>query len=136
MADWYGSNRSNYFKVKNVGAFEKFLDSWGAKLWKKPDQKTGEMLCGFTSTNDKGNLPDLREEQDHDLEFDDFTKELAEHLEDGEVAIMMEAGAEKLRYITGFALAINSKGETASIALREIYDKAQSLGNVRTRCEY
>jgi hypothetical protein len=33
------------------------------------------------------------------------------------VAIIMEAGAEKLRYLQGRALAVNADGETAEISL-------------------
>jgi len=52
------------------------------------------------------------------------------------VAIMMEAGAEKCRYINAYALAVNSKGETKEISLDQIYELAQPLGEHITRAEY
>jgi hypothetical protein len=37
----------------------------------------------------------------------------------------MGAGAEKLRFITGYAEAINSKGERVSVNIDTIYDLAK-----------
>jgi hypothetical protein len=48
----------------------------------------------------------------------------------------MESGAEKLRYIAGYAVAYNSKGETVSLNLDDIYDKAKSLGTNITTATY
>jgi hypothetical protein len=51
--------------------------------------------------------------------------ELSEHLMDDSIAIVMGAGAEKLRFITGYAEAINSKGERVDININSIYDLAK-----------
>lgn len=51
--------------------------------------------------------------------------ELAEHLQDDSVAVLMEAGAEKLRYVAGWAAAVNAKGEVVEIGLHAIYDMAK-----------
>jgi hypothetical protein len=174
MADWYGSSRSNYFKVKDVDKFKGLCDLWGiesiskdfdillqnceACLKKAPDVKCSEyvkrvvdkcegrkekqLLHGFLGSSDFGGLPSFREEEDEktgqttEYEFDDFLTELATNIEDGWVAIMMECGAEKLRYITGFAMAINSKGEKNSVSLEDIYEKAEKMGTNNTRVEY
>ena len=48
----------------------------------------------------------------------------------------MEAGSEKLRYIVGYAEAINSRGERASIGLNDIYKLAENLGSSITVAEY
>ncbi len=39
----------------------------------------------------------------------DLVEELAQHLADGEIAVLVEAGAEKLRYITGDAVAVRNR---------------------------
>ena len=49
---------------------------------------------------------------------------------------MMEAGAEKLRYISGFAFAFNNKGEEITIRLSDIYERAKDLGTNITAAEY
>jgi len=66
----------------------------------------------------------------------DFLAELSLHLQPGWVAIIMEAGAEKLRYIAGFAAAVNSKGETREVTIQEIYERAKPLGEHITQAEY
>lgn len=50
------------------------------------------------------------------------------HLIDGDVAVFMEAGAEKMSFVGGVAVAVNSKGEVVSVGLSDIYDKAAGLG--------
>lgn len=137
MSDWYGTSRSNYFRVKNLKKFKAFCARWGVEFIAKDD--TPE-LVGFLGESQFGGLPShITEEAElgevRELDSDDFYKELAEHLKDGEVAIMMEFGAQKHAYITGFAIAVNSKGETVSISLNDIYEKAKALGKNITKAE-
>jgi len=40
----------------------------------------------------------------------------------------MEVGAEASRYLTGWATAVNSKGDRVDVDLDEIYERAKSLG--------
>ncbi len=61
---------------------------------------------------------------------------LAAYLKDDEVAVLMEVGSEKLRYLCGFATAVNSKGETVSISLEHIYELARKLGPNITPAQY
>jgi hypothetical protein len=42
----------------------------------------------------------------------DLFGEVAGHLVEGSVAVFIEVGAEKLRYLTGWAVAVNSSGVT------------------------
>jgi hypothetical protein len=48
----------------------------------------------------------------------------------------MGAGAEKLRYIHGYAIAFNNKGETRMIHLTDIYKIAEELGKDVKKAEY
>ncbi len=41
----------------------------------------------------------------------------------------MEAGAEKLSYVTGFALALNSRRNKVTLSLGDIYEMARGLGS-------
>jgi hypothetical protein len=62
---------------------------------------------------------------------------LSTHLAEGSVAVIVEAGAEKLRYVHGHAVAVNSKGEQLCIGLGDIYEMAEKrFGGEVTRAEY
>lgn len=66
----------------------------------------------------------------------DITDLVARHLIDGDVAVFMEAGAEKQRYISGSAVAVNNRGEVVSLGLDDIYDKAAEMGQSVTHAAY
>ncbi len=140
MADWYGTARSNYFRVKDAEAFKELCLRWGITF--SPKSKDDPELVGFICDTEFGGLPSHKYEdvpgtdEPKEYDFDDFLKELAALLEDNEVAVMLEAGAEKMRYITGYAIAINSSGNQVSISLSDIYESAKSLGNNITKAEY
>ena len=93
---------------------------------------------GFLANSEDGGLPSSRYDEETDDYVDiDLTKELAEHLAEGQVAVLMECGAEKLRFITGFATAVSWTGETVRISLDDIYQKAQEAFGVEpSRASY
>lgn len=141
MANYYEQCRSNYFKVKYLEAFKAFLKSFEPTLTLIED---GDRV-GFLAEE---GLPSYRvAEEDDDEDGDrgddedgvDFFPELAQHLQDGEVAIITGCGYEKMRCMTGFATAVNSKGEIQYVSIEEIYDRAKTLtdrpGDI-TRAEY
>jgi len=141
MADWAGHARSNYFRVKDQDAFADLCEKWNLTFI--VDKETPERV-GFICENEFGNLPSYRmEEKETDdrvieveYDFDDFLDEIASHLKDEEVAIMIECGAEKLRYLTGIAYAINNKREAVSVSLDDIYENAKTLGTNITDASY
>ena len=133
MANYYSTARTNYFSVKNVDAFKKWLESFaGAEL----ETGEGEDESKFCLLFDEG-MPSYKEDENgEELEDFDFIQELAQHLADGEVAVYIEAGAEKMRYVNGYAIAVNNKGETENVNLDVIYVLAKRLGSNVTRAEY
>ncbi len=106
MATWCGSSRSNYFTVKDTEAFRVWADQLGIDAW----EGDGLGLSGrfAIAVGDGSGWPSTR--YSHDGDDIDLTAELATDLVDAAVAIIMETGAEKLRYLTGWAQAINSRG--------------------------
>ena len=127
MANYEATSRSNYFRVKDTEAFEAWAHSRGLILLQgnKAEDQTGiapeEMSDGdWPST--------VYDEAEDDFVEIDFIDELAGHLADGEVAVLMSAGHEKLRYVSGFATAITSEGEVARVSLTDIYDKLKEAG--------
>ena len=88
-----------------------------------------------------GSIPDFydeeAEEAGEDVDFVSILDELSEHLADGETAIIQETGSEKLRCLTGFAIAIHSTGETASVNLESIHEIAgKKFGGNISHCSW
>ena len=131
MANFYGTGRSNYVRCTDIKKWEEICETYGLTFIQQVyNDKT---LVGFTTENtEDGNIPDF---DDEDNSVDPLA-ELAAIMVDGEVLVFQLAGAEKHRYITGYAIAINSKGETVTVNLNDIMEKAKTLGASITPCEY
>jgi len=125
MANYHANCRTNYFKVKDDEAFlAAMLEIPGIEVEQNNDD--GFVILGNDADGAGWPTYSYDEEDDNETEID-LPLIVSEHLIDGEVAIFMESGAEKLRYIIGFAEAINSKGERESVSIRDIYSKARKL---------
>lgn len=139
MANFYGTARTNYFKVKDSAKFLAWLETLSSVESLQHITVKGETLFGFASVcYDSGCFPTVRydEETGDGIEIW-WAEELSAHLADGEVAVMIEAGAEKLRYISGWARAIHSSGDEVFVNLDDICSKAYEvfrvpLGTIRT----
>ena len=138
MANFYGTARTNYFEVKDLEAFEEAMS-------KLPDLEIvyKEGLVGLlVDDGDSGCFPSFTYDEDAG-ELDgneiDIAEYVAEHLADGAVAIFMQCGAEKMRYVSAYAEAINSKFQRKFVSLDDIYDLAAGLTTsmkATTRAEY
>ena len=126
MANYIATARSNYFRVKNREAFLEWVETL-------PDVEvvTKTTTVGISADTyyallsddpDNGCFPAWRFPEDGSDEIEiDLAQELSEHLVEDSIAILMEAGAEKQRYICGYAIAVNSAGEKVEIFLGDIY---------------
>lgn len=125
MANWNGCARSNYVRVRDR---ELFL-AWAQSL---PDVEIVEKEGAFAllATTDDGSWSLLRSREDQEDEPIDLAAEMAEHLVVGEVCIFQEVGAEKLRYLSGSALAVNRAGETLQISIDDIYALVRERWNI------
>ena len=130
MANYYASCRSNYFRVKDEQAFVAAMaDVPDIELFNKDGFYC---LLGY---GESGWPSYSLDEDDNEVEID-VESLVSEHLADEEVAIFVEVGSEKLRYLGGFAVAINNKGETRSLSLDSITTLAKELGNNVTPPSY
>jgi hypothetical protein len=134
MANYEATARTNYFKVVDEEKFRSYCEQYEFGVITSRNEE-GETLYGFEVVKE-GGVPTsyFDREKNEDVESDPLT-ELAEHLHPGHVAIYTEVGHEKTCYLNGFASAINSQGETATIHLDEIMELAAGLGEFITRCE-
>ncbi len=124
MANYYAAARTNYFNVKDADAFLAAMKPILGINVSQEENGSFLILCNHRSGGWDNWIYD--EETDTDEEID-LPAIVAEHLVDDSVAIFMESGAEKMRYIVGQAEAINNKGERVSIGLDNIYVLAEKL---------
>ena len=120
MANWYGTSRSNYFNVKDEGAFREWAERRDLEVLENP---SGLFGVAPSSMSEDGSWPSY--DCDEDCEID-FQTELIEHLAEGQVAIIMTIGAEKLRYLTGYSVALAWDGRRISVDIADIYDKVET----------
>jgi hypothetical protein len=123
MSSWIGKARSNYFQVKDEAAFLAWTKTREIEVWKKVRKDgpfAGIETFSIAATTEDGSWPSYSLTEDDDIEF---VNEISEHLPDNEIVILMEAGAEKLCYITGTSLAFNHLGveSLVKVDLNDIY---------------
>lgn len=144
MANYYATARSNYFAVTDEEAFKAWAEKRGLTVMEPTHEfvqsdNVKRFAVHPNEQSDNGAWPqhEYDEENDEWVEID-FYSELAAYLISDEVAVLMEVGNEKIRYVAGNAVAINSKNEMVSIDLEQIYTAAaaRQLGTKITRAEY
>jgi hypothetical protein len=133
MANYYAMWRTNYFKVEDKAAFLKWVeliyDTPNVRFKQQPDGAVlAVMYAGDQS--DFGGIPCQRDDGDgNEVEDFDFCMELGAFLALGEVAIVMEAGHEKARYVCGHAIAVIKEhdGDVGYMSMRlsDIYRKVR-----------
>jgi hypothetical protein len=122
------TTRSNYFKVKDPEAFKAWAKRRCLEVWNQTTEKGNDptMFAIASDDPDGAGWPSYSydEETDEEEEFN-IEDELPTHLADKQVAVLMEAGAEKQRYINGYAIAVHANGKTVMVRLDNIYDLAR-----------
>jgi hypothetical protein len=119
MANWYGTCRSNYFRIKDEEAFLAMMNQFEVDIIRKDDK------VGFVSQTEFGDIPQYWPGDDFQEEPICILNCLAEHLAENSVCVVMEIGAEKARYLTGQAIAIAWTGEVTTVSINDIYKQAQ-----------
>jgi len=136
MANYNETARSNYFQVKDLEKFKEWVGHYG-----NPDVCEGHhgedgKICLLWQMDGYGAYG--WDEDGNELE-QTFEEGIGEHLVEGSIFIAMGSGYEKMRYVTGWAFAINHKGEMESISIDEIYMMAEQRWGDEvtiTRAEY
>jgi hypothetical protein len=113
MANYLCSCRSSYFKVKDADKFLAWatgISEISARIETEGKHKGLAVILG--NDPDGGGWPSQRfnEEKDEFEEYD-FFAELSQHLAKGWSVILMEAGAERLRYIVAQAVVVDWRGK-------------------------
>lgn len=160
MADYHGAWRSNRFRVHDLPAFKAWIDRVRGVYCRFESE--GDFVTLFPDQGwDTGALPDQIEMTSDELEealdaqrergLDpylygddwladlDFVDELQTHIHRDSICFLIGSGAEKLRYIGGWAYALRNPAFHGQhhlyIGLDEIYDRAEEIfgGKVELR---
>lgn len=136
MANYYGQARTNYFLVKDAEAFKAEMMNYEVNVIEQDID--GQTAYGIMDADNDGGGLQWSQFNDDTEDYDDLVWEtiIGNHLRDGEVCVLMETGAEKYRYLSGWAIAFNNKGETRRVDITDIYDLAKELGTGVTQAEY
>jgi len=130
MANYYGAWRTNSFRVKSEAKFLEWFQGIDGSAEVR-DEGDGYRSIFQSSSSDDGSIPTHKLVQAHGL-FDsehvnmDIYSDISEHLRKGEVAVFMEVGHEKLRYLCGYAVAVRSDGKIITVSIDDIYDKIKT----------
>lgn len=129
MANWNGAARTNYFICTDKNALARSLEPFDLIISEGASDNAGKAgkVC-LLSANEFGGWPRAGyiygEKGDIDFDMD---VHVMPYVCEGEVVVVMEAGAEKLRYVSGLAEARIRKGnkvKVCAIHLNDIYDLA------------
>lgn len=125
MANYVGSARSNYFRVRDAAVFLDWVETLPGVVASREDQDRFVLLV---ENGDDGGWPNWRYDDEGEDEEINLYAELAGHLSEGEVAVLQEVGAEKLRYLVGHAVAVDHRGEKLAVSIDDIYEKVHEAG--------
>ena len=124
MANFYATSRSNFVLVKDVQAAIDSLKHYDIPIHRHPTNKNAIMLAGC---EDNGTFSSSYVDDNNEDVYLDLAEWSATHLQQGQVLVLVSAGAEKLRYISAWAEAYTWKGEVITVDLIEtLFSRLQS----------
>lgn len=144
MADYVSTDRTNYFRVKDLDAFKADLANHAISYRGWNDRVYASIVLDEDSSNqpqgaialfaedgwpsfDPDQIADELELEEFETKYEGIEDLIAAHLVPTDVAIVMGAGAEKQRYINGYAIAVNATGQFRQVLLSDIYDLAKEI---------
>lgn len=132
MSNYYGVGRTNTFRVKDVAALREALDRGEFLVEECPHAGVGAVMIVVNDGDGIGSWSQLiyRDEGDDEPEELFVPDIIAEHLQDGQVAVFQHAGSEKKRYVSGSSIAVHSSGQRVVVDNDHIYAMAAAAFNV------
>ncbi len=138
----YMAARSNHFRVRDEPSFLAWVETLpGVSAHRDtpmnhPDDPADHPNPSYALLADQadGAWPTWRDVALNDCDAPteqlemDWAAELSPHLAEGEVAVLEEVGADKLRYLFAHATAVNHRGEAIELNLSRIYGMVQEAG--------
>lgn len=130
MANYVSRWRSNWFSVRDRAAFDAWVGRYPSVTVETRD--SGQVALFDAHDGDHDGVPSIWLDPETDEWVDvDFLGELSDHLAPDAVAVVMEVGAEKLRYLTGMIDAVRPDGSRLHQSLSSFPDVVEQAWGVR-----
>jgi len=123
MSNFIASARSNYFRVTDFDGLKTALAPFEIAIDRHPSQP--DYVCLEGAEDGSGWPSSGCTDDDAEVEFDP-EQQICRFMAPGEVLIMMEVGAEKLRYLCGRASAYRADGKQCHVSLDQIYNMVET----------
>ena len=142
MADFVGAVRTNYFRVKDEEKFRQLMERVYPGVYVFEKEGANGKQFGFGAYESIAGIKLAAIDEDPDAQesaFDEFIRCLQECVAEDDAIILIEAGHEKLNYVTGKAEIITTTDyRYADISNVAMGIAAEMLNNPRweTTCEY
>ena len=128
MSDMYGAVRSNVFMVRDPAAFRDWFAQYrfgdDIELWQEGEAFAFGGYEQYPSAHPK---VDVGEGELDEANLDQFAAELRQHLQDGEVFLVVAAGHEKLRYVAYSEMIVRQDHDTPVFMARGSDDLRQAV---------
>ncbi len=110
MADYLAMARTNYFRVTDEERYQELFKHLvvNGEIKDFTEERDGVIYHGFGAYGSIDYQVDL-ENEESELDFDYFVKELQKILPEDEAFVYQESGYEKLHYGDGCAIVVTSK---------------------------
>lgn len=146
MSTYIGKTRTNYFSVKDEKQFQVLMNraycANGEVVVFEEKDREGKKRFAFCCDGEISGVRHAKEDTDEnadDTAYGEFISELQKCIADDDAVIILHAGFEKFRYISGLAEIVTSNG-CDYLDITELAKKkaAEMLGNKNwcTECEY
>lgn len=133
MSSWYGTSRTNYVQIINLDGLREFLKQCDLNIGQH--SSSSDMFAFFAGDmSEDGEWPvfytvEIPDPEDPDSTLEeerefDFATDIMPFVAEGQVLVVMSAGAEKQCYVSGYSEAFIRKGEdvqSVSLNLNDIY---------------
>lgn len=131
MANYYGKGRTNTFRVNDVDALKVALEGTEFVVSERPEQGIGAVIITAADSDGAGCWGQLVTTDEDDEPEELFVPDMiAAHLQDGQVAVFVHAGSEKLCYVSAYSIAVHSSGQQVRIDINDVYRLAAETFNL------
>lgn len=119
MASYTGFGRTEPFDVKNVAALKEALIDADVTVHVEPGMSNTVVVL---SELDDGGWTTF-DEDDNEV---DFIELIVPHIADGDIAIFLHIGREKMRYLNSIAVAVTNDGRRITQSMSDFYSHAKA----------